>query len=169
MWGIALNPDYASLRSNHREKAGGRRGLRPKPENLNLNPMRGAPFAGGIAEELAAGLQAGAPSFFREDDKTFFRAAGLLQRAAECGAPADRDSLASEALKLLLRVPLAADLGQVVPQLLALHQAAGVIELALQVCAAPLPLSCESGARRTLDPEHSTYIFEGTPVCMCPW
>ena len=92
-------------------------------------------LAGGIAEELAAGLQAGAPSFFKEDDKTFFRAAGLLQRAADCGAPAERDTLAGEALKLLSRVPLAADLGQVAPQLLALHQTAGVIELALQVCA----------------------------------
>ena len=51
---------------------------------------------GGIAEELSAALQAGAPSFFREDDKTFYRASALLQRAAEAGLGPDSGQLASQ-------------------------------------------------------------------------
>ena len=51
---------------------------------------------GGIAEELSAALQAGAPSFFREDDKTFYRASALLQRAAETFPGPDSGQLASQ-------------------------------------------------------------------------
>ena len=38
------------------------------------------------------------------------------QRAEATAAAADREALTSEAVSLLLRVPLACDLGQVVPQ-----------------------------------------------------
>ena len=51
---------------------------------------------GGIAEELSSALQAGAPSFFREDDKTFYRASALLQRAAETFPGPDAGQLASQ-------------------------------------------------------------------------
>ena len=54
------------------------------------------PAQGGIAEELSAALQAGAPSFFREDDKTFYRASALLQRAAEVFPGPDAGQLASQ-------------------------------------------------------------------------
>ncbi len=53
---------------------------------------------GGIAEELSAALQAGAPSFFREDDKTFYRASALLQRAAEAAPGPDSGQLASQVI-----------------------------------------------------------------------
>lgn len=42
--------------------------------------------AGGVAEDLAAALQAGAGAYFREDDKLYYQAAGLLQRAESAQA-----------------------------------------------------------------------------------
>ena len=51
---------------------------------------------GGIAEELSAALQPGAPSFFREDDKTFYRASALLKRAMETFPGPDAGQLASQ-------------------------------------------------------------------------
>ncbi len=66
--------------------------------------MQGA-NAGGEAEKLAEELQHGCPAFFREDDRIFYRASGLLQQA-ESGqtSPADRAALAQEALRLMLQV-----------------------------------------------------------------
>ncbi len=42
-----------------------------------MSPFRCA--AGGVAEDLSAALQGGCPSYFREDDKLYYRASGLLQ------------------------------------------------------------------------------------------
>ena len=64
--------------------------------STNLTAGSSPVVQGGIAEELSAALQAGAPSFFREDDKTFYRASALLQRAAEAGLGPDSGQLASQ-------------------------------------------------------------------------
>jgi hypothetical protein len=42
--------------------------------------------AGGVAEDLAAALQRGAGAYFREDDKLYTQACGLLQRAEAAAA-----------------------------------------------------------------------------------
>lgn len=62
---------------------------------------------GGEAEKLAEELQHGCPAFFREDDRIFYRASGLLQQA-ESGqtSPADRAALTREALRLMLQAIL---------------------------------------------------------------
>lgn len=44
--------------------------------NVMTNHFR---IAGGVAEDLSAALQGGCPSYFREDDKLYYRASGLLQ------------------------------------------------------------------------------------------
>ena len=61
--------------------------------------------AGGEAEKLAEELQKGCPAFFREDDRIFYRASGLLQQA-ESGqsSPVERADLAREALRLMMQV-----------------------------------------------------------------
>lgn len=62
--------------------------------------------AGGVAEDLAASLQSGCPSFFKEDDKTFYQASGLLQRAEATASPSERDSLVNQAVQLMMKVIL---------------------------------------------------------------
>ncbi|KAK9837777.1 hypothetical protein WJX74_004885, partial [Apatococcus lobatus] len=93
--------------------------------------------SGGEAEKLAEELQKGCPAFFREDDRIFYRASGLLQQA-ESGqsTPAERADLAREALRLMMQVPLACDLGQVLPQLAYLRSFEGIVDLALKKAAA---------------------------------
>ena len=59
---------------------------------------------GGVAEDLSATLSSGCPSFFKEDDKTFYQASGLLQRAEGTPAAAERAHLVREALRLMLKV-----------------------------------------------------------------
>ena len=49
-------------------------------------------------------LSGGCPSFFKEDDKTFYQASGLLQRAEGTPAAAERAHLVREALRLMLKV-----------------------------------------------------------------
>ena len=61
-------------------------------------------YVGGLAEDLAATLQAGCPSYFKEDDKTFYQASGLLQRAESAASAADRQELSNEALRSMMRV-----------------------------------------------------------------
>ena len=67
------------------------------------------------------------------DDRTFYKAAGLLRRAEEAGDGAERASLAAQGLALMGRVPGAVDLGVVVPQLALLGAWDGVVSLPLQV------------------------------------
>ncbi len=43
-------------------------------------------LSGGVAEDLAAALQRGCGSYFREDDKLYYQASGLLQRAEAAAA-----------------------------------------------------------------------------------
>ena len=62
--------------------------------------------AGGVAEDLAASLQSGCPSFFKEDDKTFYQASGLLQRAEATASPSERDSLVNQAVQLMMKVSI---------------------------------------------------------------
>ena len=57
---------------------------------------------GSGAEDLAASLSAGCGAWFRDEDRTFYRASGLLQRA-EAAAGAERASLAREALRLMMQ------------------------------------------------------------------
>ena len=57
-----------------------------------------------MAEDLAGVLQQGCPSYFKEDDKTFYQASGMLQRAEAASAAADREALGNEALKLMMQV-----------------------------------------------------------------
>ncbi|KAK9806121.1 hypothetical protein WJX72_002210 [[Myrmecia] bisecta] len=91
---------------------------------------------GGVAEDLAASLQAGCPSYFKEDDKIFYQASGYLQRAEATSNLIEREQLTQEALRLMMKVPLACDLGQVVPQLTYLRCFEGVVELPLRKAAA---------------------------------
>ncbi|KAF8069564.1 NUP155 [Scenedesmus sp. PABB004] len=90
--------------------------------------------AGGVAE-LAAALQAGAPGYFRDQDRQFFQATAKLKAAEEAGSAAERDAAARDALAGLLRVPQCVNLGQLVPRLAFLRQYEGVVELVLR-CAA---------------------------------
>ncbi|KAL4425159.1 hypothetical protein ABPG77_008264 [Micractinium sp. CCAP 211/92] len=91
---------------------------------------------GGVAEDLAAALQQGCGSYFKEDDKLYYQASGLLQRAEAAAATADREALAREAVSLMLRVPLAVDLVQVVPQLAYLRAVQAIVDLPLRKAAA---------------------------------
>eukprot|EP00887_Chlorella_sp_A99_P007116 scaffold2.g7116.t1 len=93
--------------------------------------------AGGVAEDLAAALQSGAPSYFKEEDKLYYQASGLLQRAEAAAAAADRETLTSEAVGLLLRV---------VPQLAYLRAVGPLVELPLRKAAALDPRGTAAGA-----------------------
>ncbi|PRW05942.1 nuclear pore complex Nup155 isoform B [Chlorella sorokiniana] len=92
--------------------------------------------SGGVAEDLAAALQRGCGAYFREDDKLYYQASGLLQRAEAAAAAADREALAREAVSLMLRVPLAVDLAQVVPQLAYLRAVQALVDLPVRKAAA---------------------------------
>jgi nuclear pore complex protein Nup155 len=101
--------------------------------------------AGGLAEDLAAALQQGCPSYFREADRVYYNASGLLRRAENAVAAADRDAFAKDAVSLLARVPLACDLAQIVPQLALLRALDAVVELSIRKAAA-------------IDPNNAAYI-----------
>ena len=163
---------------------------RRSPERPPPYPSPGA--AGGVAEDLAAALQGGCGAYFREDDKLYYQASGLLRRAEAAAATgamccafggrligssasrqgaaaqgaqalrqqthplrhtlsvplptchpslpasfppcaADREALTREAVALMLRVPLACDLAQVVPQLAYLRVVQAIVDLPLRV------------------------------------
>ncbi|PSC67210.1 nuclear pore complex NUP155 [Micractinium conductrix] len=91
---------------------------------------------GGVAEDLAAALQQGCGSYFKEDDKLYYQASGLLQRAEAAAAAADREALTREAVSLMLRVSLAVDLAQVLPQLAYLREVQALVDLPLRKAAA---------------------------------
>jgi nuclear pore complex protein Nup155 len=101
---------------------------------------------GGVAEDLAAALASGCPAYFREEDKTFYQASGLLQRAEAAGTMADREALIQEAVTLMSRVPLVVDLGQVVPQLAHLHAMHAVVDLTARKAAAIDPSNLAANA-----------------------
>ncbi|CAL8471349.1 g10891 [Coccomyxa elongata] len=104
---------------------------------------------GGVAEDLSAVLAGGCPSFFKEDDKTFYAASGLLQRAEATTAASERTHLTREALRLMMKVPLSCDLAQAVTQLAFLRCYDGVVELPLRKAAA---LDPDNTARLAGDP-----------------
>ena len=60
--------------------------------------------AGGVTEDLSARLARSCPAYFKEDDKIFYEASGLLQRAEAASAAAEKDHLTRAALKLMLKV-----------------------------------------------------------------
>lgn len=99
-----------------------------------LDQAGGGSAAGGVAE-LATALQAGAPAYFREQDRQFFQATAKLKAAEEAGSAAERDAAAREALAGLLRVPQCVNLSQMMGRLAFLRQYEGVVELVLR-CAA---------------------------------
>lgn len=89
---------------------------------------------GGLAEDLAAALQRGCPSYFRESDRTYYDASGLLRKAESATNTADRAAYTKDAVALLLKVPLACDLGQIVPQLALLRSFDAMVDLPVRVC-----------------------------------
>ena len=60
--------------------------------------------AGGVTEDLSAQLAQSCPAYFKEDDKIFYEASGLLQRAEAATAAAEKDHLTRSALKLMMKV-----------------------------------------------------------------
>ena len=79
-------------------------GLHRSTQHSSAPNLAADPPAGGVAEDLSASLSGGCPSFFKEDDKTFYQASGLLQRAEGTPAAAERAHLVREALRLMLKV-----------------------------------------------------------------
>ena len=67
-------------------------------------PFSNAVAAGGVTEDLSARLAQSCPAYFKEDDKIFYEASGLLQRAEAASAAAEKDHLFRTALKLMLKV-----------------------------------------------------------------
>ena len=61
-------------------------------------------YAGGTTEDLSAQLAQRCPAYFKEDDKIFYEASGLLQRAEAATAAAEKDHLTRSALKLMMKV-----------------------------------------------------------------
>jgi nuclear pore complex protein Nup155 len=102
--------------------------------------------AAGLADDLAAALQSGCPSFFREADRIYYNASGLLRRAETTTTSADRRALLRDAVALLCRAPLAAELGQVIPRLALLRALDAVVELATRKAAAMDPANVAAGA-----------------------
>ena len=47
---------------------------------------------GGVTEDLSARLAQSCPAYFKEDDKVFYEASGLLRRADAATAAADKDT-----------------------------------------------------------------------------
>ena len=57
-----------------------------------------------MTEDLSARLAQSCPSYFKEDDKIFYEASSLLQRAEAATAAAEKDHLTHQALKLMMKV-----------------------------------------------------------------
>ena len=57
-----------------------------------------------MTEDLSARLAQSCPSYFKEDDKIFYEASSLLQRAEAATAAAEKDHLTRQALKLMMKV-----------------------------------------------------------------
>jgi len=87
---------------------------------------------GEFPRDLASALQ-GCPSYFKETDRRYYDACSLLRKAEGALSVADREAITREAVTLLLKVPLACDLGQVIPQLAMLRAIDYVIQLTVKV------------------------------------
>ena len=99
----------------------------------------------GAADELAAALAAGCPSYFRPGERAFYRAVAALATARAAPSGPDRDRAVAGAVSSLLSAPLAADLGRVLPQLAALGGWDAAVDVAAAKAAALDP-SCAADA-----------------------
>lgn len=99
-----------------------------------------------MAEDLAASLSAGCPSFFNESDRVYYRGAGVLRRAEAAASRAEALQLVREAVDLLKRAPLSVDLSAITPQLTALGAPAAAVELAIARARALDPTDAAAGA-----------------------
>jgi len=107
-------------------------------EQLDLGGT-GPRSAGAGVEEIAAALQRGCPSYFKEDDRTFYQASAKLKQAEALTNPSEREALTREAVAQLRRVPLACNLEFLVSQLAYLRQFEGIVEIPLCAAAAADP------------------------------
>lgn len=101
--------------------------------------------AGGLAEDLAAALQRGCPSFFREADRQYYNASGMLRKAEAAPTAADRAAFTRDAVGMLAKVPLAIDMGQVAPQLALLRAFDSLVDLAVKKASALDPGNVAAG------------------------
>lgn len=72
--------------------------------SVNCKPSKCLYHTGGTTEDLSASLAQSCPAYFKEDDKIFYEASGLLQRAEAATAAAEKDHLTRLALKLMMKV-----------------------------------------------------------------
>lgn len=96
-------------------------------------------------EPLSQELAQRCPALFSEKTRAFFKARELLARARDVPAPAARAPLLSEALQLLLQVPLEADLPATCRELAALQFWEGVVQLPLRHAAAASDAAAAAG------------------------
>ncbi|GLC36182.1 hypothetical protein PLESTB_001371300 [Pleodorina starrii] len=93
------------------------------------------------AEAMAAALQAAAPSYFRQEDRTYYQASALL-KAAEAAQPGpEREATVKQAVAMLVRVPLVVHLESLTSQLANLKYYEGIVTVALAAAAARDPES----------------------------
>ena len=95
--------------------------------SVNLNEE------GEFSHDLAVKLQQSCPSYFKDTDRRYYDARSLLRKAEGATSVADRSSITREAMSLLLKVPLACDLAQVIPQLAMLREIGNIVELTVRV------------------------------------
>ncbi|MEW5305512.1 MAG: hypothetical protein WDW36_008046 [Sanguina aurantia] len=101
----------------------------------------GGAGAGGVGavESVAGQLQSGCPTYFKDDDRTFYQASAKLKQAEGASSSAERDSLTSEAVASLRLVPLSCNLPYLVSQLVYLNNYEGIVEIPLRAAAASDP------------------------------
>jgi len=95
--------------------------------SVNLNEE------GEFSHDLAVKLQQSCPSYFKDTDRRYYDARSLLRKAEGATSVADRSSITREAMSLLLKVPLACDLAQVIPQLAMLREIGYIVDLTVRV------------------------------------
>lgn len=104
---------------------------------------------GGVAEDLAASLSAGCPSFFNESDRVYYRGASMLRHAESAASRAEALQLVREAVDMLKRASLSVDLASVTLQLTALGVPAAAVELAVARACALDPTDAAAGGGTT--------------------
>eukprot|EP00798_Chlamydomonas_sp_ICE-L_P007357 gene7357-480_t len=72
-------------------------------DQLDLAAGTGVRGANAGVDEVASSLQQSCPSFFKEDDRTFYQASAKLKQAEGLSTPAERDSLVKEAVTQLMQ------------------------------------------------------------------
>lgn len=110
--------------------------------------------APGLADDLAHQLQSGCPSFFRETDRLYYNASGMLRRAEGATTASDRQGFLKDGVVLLCRVPLSVDMAHIIPRLALLRALDSAVELAARKAAAIDPanvaeLGTEPGERES--------------------